>query len=165
MYFVTHSCMVRPFVLLVVFACISCSPVKEDTIKFQEKPFKIADYGLFDLGVADMNNDDRLDIFTANHSALQSVMLNSGSGAFTDVYANWKMDQDRQFPGLAVLPEEPLADVPGIYINWVGPKLLVRAYQLDQGIPVSGRIEVLSPVEITDKKKCPRFGSRIGQFW
>lgn len=148
----TGQRMVRPFVLIVVFACISCSPVKEDTIKFQEQPFKIADYGLFDLGVVDMNNDDHLDIFTANHSGLQSVMLNSGSGAFTDVYANWKMDQDRQFPGLAVLPEEPPPDLPGIYINWVCPGLLVRTHQFDQRIPVLGRIEVLSPVEITDKK-------------
>jgi hypothetical protein len=148
----TAQNIVRLLILFVVFAYISCSPVKEDSIKFQEQPFKIADYGLFDLGVADMNNDDRLDIFTANHSGLQSVMLNGGSGAFTDVYAKWKMDQDHQFPGLAVYPEEPSPDLPGININWVCPGLMVRTHQLDQGIPVSGRIEVLSPVEITDKK-------------
>ena len=142
----------RPFFFLVIFACTFCSPVKEDVGKFEKQPFEIADYGLFDLGVTDMNNDDRLDVFTANFSAPQSLLLNNGSGAFTDVYTLWKMDQDHQFPGLAVMPKEPAPDLPGIYINWVGPKLLVRAHQLDQGIPVSGRIEVLSPVEITDKK-------------
>ena len=141
-----------PFVLLVILVCVSCSPVKEDAGNFKEQAFEIDDYGLFDLGVADMNNDDHLDIFTANHSGQQSVMLNNGSGDFTDVFAVWKMDQDHQFPGLAVLPEETPADLPGVYINWVGPNLLVRAHQLDQNKAVSGRIEVLSSVEITHKQ-------------
>lgn len=142
----------RPFFFLVIFICTFCSPIKEQDGRFKKQPFEIANYGLFDIGVTDMNNDDRLDVFTANFSALQSLLLNNGSGAFTDVYTPWKMDQDHQFPGLAVLPKESAPDLPGIYINWVGPKLLVRAHQLDQGIPVSGRIEVLSSVEITDKK-------------
>lgn len=144
--------MPRPFVLLVFLVCVSCSPVKEDEGNFKEQAFKITDYGLFDLGVTDMNNDDRLDIFTANHSGRQSVMLNNGSGDFTDVFAVWKMDQDHQFPGLAVLPKETPADLPGVYVNWVGPNLLVRAHQLDQNKAVSGRIEVLSAVEITDSQ-------------
>ena len=142
----------RPFFFLVIFACTFCSPVNEDDGKFNKQAFDIADYGLFDLGVTDMNNDDRLDVFTANLSGRQSLLLNHASGAFTDVYTLWKMDQDHQFPGLAVLPEEPEPDLPGIYINWVGPKLLVRAHQLDKSISVSGRVEVLSSVEITDKK-------------
>lgn len=142
----------RPFIFLVIFACTFCSPVKEQDGRFKIQPFEIADYGLFDLGVTDMNNDDRLDVFTANYSALQSMLLNNGSGTFTDVYTPWKMDQDHHFTGLAVMPEEPALELPGIYINWVGPKLLVRMHKLNRNIPASGRIEVLSPVEITDKK-------------
>lgn len=136
---------------LIIFSFVCCSPVKEDAYKFKESPFEIADYGLFDLGVVDINNDDYLDIFTVNHSGLQSLLINNGLGGFSDAYASLEMDQDRQFPGLAVLPKEPPADLPGIYINWVGPELLVRAHQMDHGILVLGRIEMLSAVEITDK--------------
>jgi len=147
-----HNPLSQPLVLLVILVCASCSPVKEDAGKFKKQAFEIADYGLFDLGVADINNDDRLDIFTANFSARQSIMLNKGAGTFTDVFAVWKMDQDHQFPGLAVSPEERPVDLPGVHVNWVGPNLLVRAHQLDQNKTVSGRIEVLSAVKITDRQ-------------
>ena len=120
------------FILLAILVCTSCSPVKDDAGNFKEQAIEIADYGLFDLGAADINYDDRLDIFTVNHSGRQSLMLNNNSGGFTDVFAVWKMDQDHQFPGLVVRPEEPQADQPGLYINWVGPRLLVRAHQIDK---------------------------------
>ena len=94
--------MAELLILFVTVSFISCSFAEEDSLNFKAQPFEIADFGLFDLGVVDMNNDDRLDIFTANHSGPQSLLLNNGSGKFTDVYALWKMDQDHQFPGLAV---------------------------------------------------------------
>jgi len=140
------------FILLAIWVCTSCSSVKDDTGNFKKQAIEIADYGLFDLGVADINYDDRLDIYTVNHSGQQSLMLNNNSGGFKDVFAAWKMDQDHQFPGLVVRPEEPKEDQPGIYINWVGPRLLVRARQIDKGTPVLGRIELLSSVKITDKQ-------------
>mgnify|MGYP000370015918 CR=1 FL=1 len=138
------------FFLFVVCILTSCSPVIGDDGNFNEQAIEIADYGLFDLGVADINNDDRLDIFTVNHSGRQSLMQNNGSGTFSDVFSAWKMDQDHQFPGLVVRPKEPQADQPGLYISWVGPRLRVRARQLDPEKPVSGRIEVLSPIKVTD---------------
>ena len=101
------------FFLFVSCVLSSCSPALGDDGNFNKQAIEIADYGLFDLGIADINNDDRLDIFTVNHSGRQSLMLNNGSGAFTDVFAAWKMDQDHQFPGLVVGPEEPQADRPG----------------------------------------------------
>ena len=81
--------MMISFILLVILVCTSCSPAKDDAGNFKEQAIEIADYGLFDLGVADINNDDRLDIFTVNHSGRQSLMLNNGSGKFTDVVSGW----------------------------------------------------------------------------
>jgi hypothetical protein len=140
------------FVLIVLVICASCSPTKVEKGTFKAQAFKIADYGLFDLGVADINNDGLLDIFTSNYSATQSIMLNDGTGAFTDVYTVWKMDQDHHFPGLAILPEEPPTIAPGFYINWVGPDVFVRFHQIAPGISVRGRIEVLTSVEIMNKQ-------------
>ncbi len=140
------------FLLFVICALTSCSPVIGDDGNFNELAIEIADYGLFDLGIADINNDDRLDIFTVNHSGRQSLQLNNGSGTFSDVFSAWKMDQDQQFPGLVVRPKEPQIDQPGLYINWVGPRLLVRAHHSDKVTPILGRIEVLSAVKITDKQ-------------
>ena len=99
--------------LFVICVLTSCSPVIGDDGNFNEQAIEIADYGLFDLGIADINNDDRLDIFTVNHSGRQSLKLNNGSGTFSDVFSAWKMDQDNQFPGLVVRPKEPQADQPG----------------------------------------------------
>jgi ASPIC and UnbV/FG-GAP-like repeat len=140
------------FILLALLVGTSCSSDKESAGNFKKQSLKTDDFGLFDMGVADINSDGRLDIFTANLSAPQSFMLNNGSGVFTDVFQAWKIDQDRQFPGLAVLPEEPPLGPPGVYINWVCPDLLVRAHQMDQYTHVAGSIEVLSAVEITKKQ-------------
>ena len=142
----------RVYFLLVLFFCLSCSQSNPGNVNFEQQPFNVADYGLFDLGVADMNDDGRLDIFTTNHSGEQSVMLNRGSNGFEDVYVPWKMDQDHRFPGLAIAPQEPPMETPGIYINWVGPDVVVRAYRMGDGKPASGRIEVFTSVKIGTKQ-------------
>jgi hypothetical protein len=138
--------------LLFCLICSACGQSADQIGNFRLEDHKIADYGLFDLGVADMNGDDRLDIFTSNHSAEQSFLLNSGTGSFTDVYNSWKMDQDPRFPGLAIFPAEPPAEPPGIYVNWVGPDVMVRSQRLDKQTPPSGRIEVFTSVKIMQKK-------------
>jgi hypothetical protein len=140
------------FFTLLVSICLACSQSGKEGVNFQQQAIEIADYGLFDLGVADVNGDGRLDIFTANHSAEQSLLLNDGSGGYSDVYADWKIDQDRRFPGLAIFPQEPSAETPGLFINWVGPDVVVRAHRLDLQTPLSGRIEVFTSVKILEKQ-------------
>lgn len=138
--------------LLVIFICLSCSSDNKEVGNFRQEAFEIADYGIFDLGVADINSDDRLDIFTVNHSGQQSLMLNNGPDGFTDVYTLWEMDQDRHFPGLSISPDEPPAELPGIYINWVGPDVFVRSRHTEKKEAVHGRIEVFTPIEILKKQ-------------
>ena len=142
----------RSFLWLLCLICLACGQSGDEAGNFRLQEIEIADYGLFDLGVADMNGNDRLDIFTANHSAEQSLLLNDGTGGFTDVYAAWKIDQDQRFPGLAIFPEELPAEAPGVYINWVGPDVVVRTHGLGKQVPFSGRIEVYTAIRVLDKK-------------
>lgn len=140
------------FLLLGVFLILpGCSTMDKEKNTFTEQPLHIADFGLFDLGVTDMNNDDNLDIFTVNHSGQQSLLLNNGLGEFQDIFPASKMDQDSLFPGLMVLADEPPVEKAGVYINWSGPELVVRTYRLGGNKAVSGRIEILSPVVIEDR--------------
>jgi hypothetical protein len=137
---------------LLLFLCLSCSSTETSPENFERQKLDIKHYGIFDLGVADMNDDGRLDIFTVNHSGLQSLLINSDSQGFTDVYSAWKFDQDHKFPGLAVIRDEPAIEKPGVYINWVGPDVVVRTLGKGDDLKVSGKIEVHSPVKILEKK-------------
>lgn len=137
--------------LVTPLSFIACSRSLEGTTEFTEQPLSISDYGLFDLGIADMDGDGHLDIYTANHSAVQSLLLNDGSGGFKkDVYSRWKLDQDHRFPGLAISAAEPALTTPGIYINWVGADVLVRFHRMDEGISIKGIIDVLTSIDILE---------------
>ena len=140
------------FVLALATACTNCTFSKEERGGFEERQIDIADYGLFDLGVTDFNNDNLLDIFTVNHSGGQSLLLNKGAGSFEDIFGVMKMDQDRSFPGLVVTAAAPPMAQPGLYVYWNGPDIVVRTYGRGQNEAVSGQIDVLSPIEITEKK-------------
>lgn len=129
-----------------------CAPSIESGLEYQAKQIDLASFNLHDLGVADVNDDQRLDIFTTNHSAKQSLALNKGGLHFTDAISRLGLDQDHSFPGLALMPEEPEPDRPGAYINWQGTSLVVRSYQLAGESPdvrLSGTIDLLTSVELT----------------
>ncbi|MCC6301288.1 MAG: CRTAC1 family protein [Gammaproteobacteria bacterium] len=138
-----------------VLAMISaCSPSLQGGDGFTREPLAVADYGIFDLGVADINDDGRLDIFTSNHSGPQSMLLNQGGGVFIDGFSNLKLDQDAKFPGLAVVAREPAIDRPGLFINWRGPKIVVRTHALDRfGGVVSGTMQFLEPEKLVIEEK------------
>ena len=140
------------FVLGAAFVCTDCVSSNEEKNTFEERPITLFDYGLFDLGVTDVNHDDHLDVFTVNHSGRQSVLLNRGDGNFKEIFSSMKMDQDQSFPGMAVAAVEPPLNQPGVYVYWNGPDIAVRTVGLTQTQPVAGRINLLSPVDITEKK-------------
>jgi hypothetical protein len=50
--------------------------------------------------VADVNNDGRLDLFTANYGK-NGLFLNQGAGKFTDASAAWKADIDGRYDACA----------------------------------------------------------------
>ena len=140
------------FILLITVVCLACSQSIEGGGPFEQQNIDIADYGLFDLGVADMNADDRLDVFTANHSALQSILLNDGHGGFDDVYSPWHLHQAPDFPELSIFPTEIPVNRTGVYINWHGPDVVVSTHGAGKNLSVEGRIEVFTSVEVLKKE-------------
>jgi len=123
----------------------------QNTNKFEDIPINISHYGLFDLGVVDVNQDSKLDLFTSNHSGKQSVLVNQGVNKFDDVFSDLKLDQDQSFPGLTVLPDGPSMRKAGLYIYWQGPSIFVHAYKIDSLGAVTGKIEIKSPIKIEQK--------------
>jgi len=131
---------------------LSRSPQVPITVddRFRRVDVTIRDYDLFDLGVADADGDGHLDIFTANHSSLQSLLLGDGSGGFEEAYSRLGLDQDRAFPVLEDSLDAPLFDRPGLYIYRQARWLYLTAHDVDAAAPVSGTLALPWPVRIGD---------------
>lgn len=121
--------------------------------RFSEIPLHIADYHLFDIGVVDFNDDDILDIYTANHFAMPGIHLGDGSGGFgTNVVAQYYLSHDRNFPELEDLRTSPRMIKPGVYIYWRAPKeLVIYARHTDQTGEISGTITLSSSVTVAKR--------------
>lgn len=145
----------RASVIVAVFLCAAggCAPPLQEGDPFSREPLAIADYGLFDLGIADVDQDTLLDVFTSNHSGPQSVLLNQGAGRFLDGFSGLKLDQDGKFPGLAVVPGEPEPNRAGLYVNWRGPYIVVRAHGLSGGDSIAGAIHLFEPSEVAIEER------------
>jgi hypothetical protein len=117
---------------------------------YAELGVPIQDYDLFDVGVVDINDDDLLDIFTANHSSRQSLLLNVGEGHFRDVLTAMDLDQDRRFPGSEDSLQEPEIDKPGLYIYRTNKWLHIRAHAVDKVTPVQGTLVFPWPATVRE---------------
>jgi hypothetical protein len=73
---------------------------------------------LMDIGVADVNGNDALDIFTSNHNSRQVLWVNDGRGRFRDMLSASGLDQDLIFPGVEITRSDPNMVEPGVYIYW-----------------------------------------------
>ena len=74
------------------------------------------DFHLFDLGTADHDGDDDLDLYTLNHLARQSLLANDGTGAFEERLFEAGLAQTRAFPGWEGR-EGPEVTGPGLYLS------------------------------------------------
>jgi hypothetical protein len=144
--------LLRSFLAFLSFTVAGCSPGMNGASEFQKHPVDLASFGLFDLGVAEINNDTFLDVYTSNHSGPQSVLINQNGEKFSEQFSKLNLDQDRAFPGLAVVPKPPVLDKSGVYIYWLGPKLYVNPYGLKNASPVTGTVSLLSTVRLTDSE-------------
>jgi hypothetical protein len=108
----------------------------------------LQDYDLFDIGVTDVNNDGLLDIFTANHSARQKLLLNIGQGQFRDDLSSLGLDQDKHFPQLEDSLEKPEIAEAGLYIYRQARWLNIEANAIDTGNPARGSITIPWPVVV-----------------
>ena len=120
---------------------------------------------LFDIGVADANGDDVLDIFTSNHNFQQHLWIGDGKGGYRDELSAFGLDQYPVFPGLEISRTEPEMKRPGLYFYWKGRKTLavrthrvkeigrvlgtIRTYSIINGFSGSG-VSARAPVVVAD---------------
>ena len=88
-------------------------------------------YELDDFGVADINSDNRLDIFTTNHSSRQSLLINRPSGEFTDQLLELGLTQNPLFPGVEPSDIHPQVDAPGLYIYFRKADVVIAARDVE----------------------------------
>jgi ASPIC and UnbV/FG-GAP-like repeat len=120
---------------------------------FTEEVFQAPNYAFFDLGVVDANNDANLDVFTDSHLTGESaLLLNDGSGKFTNVLSEWKLNQSQDFPGIGDRGEELPIDAPGYYLYWRNGTFVIRGYRTDGIGELKGQIKVSAPVFVKDKQ-------------
>ena len=86
------------FVLAVVLWSAP-SPALAEVPGFEPEDLPVAGKELFDLGVADVDDDTDLDLFTTNHLSPQSLLVNDGSGLFTERVYQFGLAHTREFPG------------------------------------------------------------------
>ena len=108
----------------------------------------IESYDLFDIGVVDFDENSRLDIFTVNHSARQSLLRNEGDLTFVESLAALGLSQDRNFPILEDSQQRPDRDRPGLYFFRQDRWLHISAKQIDAQEPVIGTISVPWPLDV-----------------
>lgn len=124
-------------------------PAVQTYRSFPSVSSQLETYDLFDIGVVDANSDGSLDIFTTNHSARQSLVLNSGASKWNNALDQLGLSQDRRFPGLEDTLERPEISQPGLYVYRYNRILYLQAYKLSQ--PISGQLTLSWGLEIGEK--------------
>lgn len=117
---------------------------------FRSGVLNLEDFRLFDLGIADLDADGSLDVYTSNHSARQSFLLNDGNGNFaSNGLSALKLDQASEFPGLEDASDAPSVDVPGLYIYWQNSTLIFRANHTADAGGMSGEATFFPEIQVT----------------
>ena len=67
---------------------------------FTHQPLLTEIFALFEVGVVDLDSDNNLDVYTANHSGQQHFLHNNGSNGLSsdNAISQFGFDQDREFP-------------------------------------------------------------------
>jgi hypothetical protein len=120
----------------------ACAPDTGEPPSFEPRrpPQEFAAFRVFDLGVADVNSDGRLDLFTVNHNGRQSVLNNGGGWIFRDVYADMGLHQDPRFPGLEAGVTDPQPVAGTLRVHFHDRELHVTA--TDLGAPDAYRCRI-----------------------
>jgi len=105
-------------------------------------------YRLFDTGVADVNGDNLLDIYTSNHHFRQQLLIANGDGSYHDALSDWGLDQSTDFPGAELSLDAPKIDDSGLYIYWFSTKLVIRTHGGAETEPWRGSLSVNDAIKI-----------------
>lgn len=95
-------------------------------------------YDLHDLGVADIDGNGRLDIYSVNHSNRQLMLVQNDAGGFDDRLVESGLSQSREFPGVETGHILPDRTAPGLYIYWHHGRLILET---TTGFSGSGQLQ------------------------
>lgn len=127
----------------------------------------LEEYDLDDVAVVDADGDNYIDIFTTNHSANQSLMINRGDLQFDAQFHEKKLSQSRGFPSVEDSLKVPEFNKPGLYIYRKERWLYIQAYKLPSDEPIAGKLSMPWSVEIdknqTDDKVVKKIDSENGK--
>lgn len=112
---------------------------------FDQQPIATT-YQLYDVGIADINDDSWLDIFTANHNIRQLLLINQQSNQFIDQLLPAGLSQNNTFPGIEPSDIAPDMQSQGLYIYWEKAALIVRARGTGSST-IAGEIDLADWVE------------------
>lgn len=106
-------------------------------------------YRVFDIGVADINLDNYIDIFSSNHNHQQLILFNQGQIKFSaNKISELQLDQDDEFPGLEFNGKIPSVNASGIYIYWNERKLIIQAHQYNDNTLLQGTVTMSTPATL-----------------
>lgn len=117
---------------------------------FNVRSIDLPSYELYDLGVADINSDDFYDIYTVNHSARQSILINDQHGEFQERIDELGLSQDPVFPNLENRNIKPVMDKAGLYIYRVNKYLHIKSLNLESA--VTGTLSLPWPLVVKKAK-------------
>ena len=116
---------------------------------FVLRPFPLQESNrLFDVGVADVNGDGWLDIYTSNHHFRQTLLIADGKGDYRDVLSIWGLDQSREFPQAELAFAAPEMAQAGVYIYWYGSNLVIRSHRANEVGQWKGSLRVNDPIKV-----------------
>ena len=149
-------------IMAILLSHFALMPAIANQDKFKPITIPLNSYDLYDIGITDINNDEKLDIFTTNHSALSSLVINQGDNIFIDRLTDYGMNQDRQFPGVEVLNNVNKIERLGLSIyrqnrfRWSDKEsdnqLVISSKNIKNNSLVKGTISLFSTVKIRKNK-------------
>jgi hypothetical protein len=123
-------------------ACLAAGPATAGATDF--KPLDSAGlqtFKLFDLGVADANDDGHLDLFTTNHKFDSRFLLGDGDGGLSESLVPLGLSPTPAFPGFEDLHRVPDTTAPGLYLYATDRDEPRDPFHIaTTGMPASGRL-------------------------
>ncbi len=133
---------------------LSFSTLRNNTFEFESIAVPIHRYQLFDFGVADINQDGLLDLFSSNCNFRPSLLLNKGKMSFKNVTLELQLGLQPDLPDFACSIEPPKIIERGLYIFYLWYKVHIYYLELSKdAVPL--QIEVRVPhtrTKVTEKK-------------
>jgi len=133
---------------------LQCSTLKNGHLRFEQTSLPIHRYQLFDFGVADINQDGLLDIFSSNCNFRPSILQNLGNFAFKNVTSDLRLDLLPEIPDFACSIAAPSITEAGLYIYYIWQNIHIY-YITSSDISTKIEVEMHIPhlqAEVVDQK-------------